>query len=62
MRYLIRSRWTLPKPEVDGGPMATLNGVWIDPVLAALQPYFDQSERDSRFLMFCVSCRGFLIR
>jgi hypothetical protein len=61
LRYLISSRKTLPTPAIDVGPMAMLNGVWIDPVLALQQPYKEKAERNTQFLLFCVSSRGFSV-
>src|SRR5689334_14183663 len=41
LRFLMSSRPSRPKPAVDVGPMAMLNGVWIDPALALLQPQIE---------------------
>jgi len=55
-----------PKASVDVGPMAALNGVWVDPVLAALLPYLEQQEKqleeDMAVFTFLVNCEGFSIR
>jgi hypothetical protein len=68
LHYILQSpRKPLPpQPSVDGGPMAALNGVWIDPVLAAWAPYLEEQEtqrdEDLKIFSFFVRCRGFSIR
>jgi hypothetical protein len=56
---------TAPKATLDVGPMATLNGVWIDPVVAVMMA--DQKRMESaqqevlRVILFFIACRGFTI-
>ena len=56
---------TASKSPLDLGPMATLNGVWIDPVLAVMMA--DQKKLESakqeilRVVLFFIACRGFTI-
>jgi hypothetical protein len=67
-RHILRRyarRYASPKTRTDRGPIATLNGVWIDPAL----PVLEQQQKEAwgalldagQFAGFCLYGQGFSI-